>query len=256
MRSPSRSAHRLGRLAAALAVTGVVGVAGLGSALPAGADDAATLTVVVAGHGPAFSGVVDVSCESPATPPADGVDIGTAARATRQDVSVPADGTTTFSIADLTAGTACAVTASGPTAADLGAVDGGTPLVGADGQLRGVAVTVDRGTAATAYLTFTIPFAIASPAPRGEASTATTAAGSGSAAPTPPPLPGGDGAASAAAPVALAAARSTPTTSSAALPDTSGSGAVLVLASLGVLLCGAVAYVLVLRGWRTASTHG
>src|SRR6478736_1593040 len=106
-------------------------------------------------------------------------------------------------------GAACSVTATGPTAADLGAVDGGTPLVGADGQLRGVAVTVDRGTTATAYLTFHIPFAIASSAPNG--ANTTTATGSGSAASTPPPLPGGDGAASAAAPVALAAARSTTT---------------------------------------------
>ena len=79
---------------------------------------------------------------------------------------MPAGGTTTLTIADLTAGTACSVTASGPTAADLGAVDGGTPLVGADGQLRGVAVTVDRGTTATAHLTYTIPFAIASSASR------------------------------------------------------------------------------------------
>jgi hypothetical protein len=44
-------------------------------------------------------------------------------------------------------------------------------------------------------------------------------------------------------------------TSSAALPDTSGSGAVLVLASLGVLLCGGVAYALVLRDRREGRSH-
>jgi hypothetical protein len=167
---------------------------------------------------------------------------------------VPAGGTTTLTIADLTAGTACSVSASGPTAADLGAVDGGTPLVGSDGQLRGVAVTVDRGTTATAHLTFTVPFAIAS-SPSHSGATTTTAAGSGSAASTPPALPGGDRAASAAAPVALAAARSTTTASSAALPDTSGSGTTLVLASIGVLLCGAAAYGLVIRDRREPHTH-
>ena len=173
---------------------------------------------------------------------------------TAEIFSVPAGGTSTLTIADLTAGSACSVTATGPTAADLGAVDGGTPLVDADGQLRGVAVTVDRGTTATAHLTYTIPFAIASSASHTGA-TSTTAAGSGSAASTPPPLPGGDGAASAAAPVALAAARSTTTASSAALPDTSGSGTTLVLASIGILLCGSAAYVLVLREQRGTRTH-
>jgi hypothetical protein len=211
------------------------------------------LTVVLDGHGAAFDGAVEIACESPAVAAAHGVDIGSALRTARETFSVPANGTSTLTIADLTAGSACSVTASGPTAADLGAVDGGIPLVGADGQLRGVAVTVDRGTAATAHLTFNIPFAIASSAPHGASTT--TATGSGSAASTPPALPGGDRAASAAAPVALAAARSTTTASSAALPDTSGSGTTLVLASIGVLLCGATAYVLVVRGRAEAPTH-
>jgi hypothetical protein len=117
--------------------------------------------------------------------------------------------------------------------------------VDGNGQLGGVAVTVDRGTTATAGLTFTIPVGVASGVPRTE-STATTTAGSGSAVP-PTALPGGTGTASAAAPVALAASRSTTTASSAALPDTSGSGTTLVLASIGILICGVTAYILVLK---------
>jgi hypothetical protein len=252
MRLPARTDR------ARIAGCGVVaGLALLTAVVPfttaAAAEPGSTLAVVVDGGGAAFRGRVEVTCESPAVPAARGVDIGSAATATRLPFSVPADGTTTLTIADLTAGSACAVTASGPTAAHLAAVDGGTRLVGTDGQLRGVAVTVDRGTAATAHLTYTVPFAIASSEPTG--STSTTATGSGSAASTPPALPGSDGAASAAAPVALAAARSTTMKSSAALPDTSGSGTILVLASIGVLLCGAAAYVLVLRDHKEPDTH-
>jgi hypothetical protein len=246
MRLPSRTDQR-GRRGAGLVV--VAGVALLAAVVPvtpaAAADTHGALDVVLDGRGAAFAGAVTIACESPAAPSAGGVDIGSAATAARAPFSVPAGGTTTLTIADLTAGTACSVSAAGPTAADLGAVDGGTRLVGPDGQLRGVAVTVDRGTTATAHLTYTIPFAIASSEPDGSSST--TATGSGSAAFTPPPLPGSDGAASAAAPVALAAARSTTTASSAALPDTSGSGTTLVLASIGVLLCGLAAYGLLLH---------
>jgi hypothetical protein len=255
MRLASRTDHRPRRVAGVVVATGLALLASFVAASGAGAADASpAVAIVLDGNGAAFTGRVEIMCESPVLPAADGVDIGSAARATREPFSVPADGTTTLTIADLTAGSACSVTASGPTAADLGAVDGGTPLVGADGQLRGVAVTVDRGTTATAHLTYTIPFAIASSRPHSEATT-TTAAGSGSAASTPPPLPGSDRAASAAAPVALAAARSTTTASSAALPDTSGSGTTLVLASIGVLLCGAAAYALVLRDRREPHTH-
>lgn len=248
MRLPSRSDHRSGRLLAVLAGLGI-GVIGLaGGAAPAGASGAG-LNVVVTGHGGAFSTVLEITCESPAPAASDGVELGTALTATRRSVAVAADGTSSFLIADLTDGTACSVTATGPTAAQLGAVDGGTPLVGPDGRLRGVAVTVDRGTTATADLTFQIPVAIASAVPRTERTT-TTATGSGSAASIPPPLPASDGAASAATPVALAAARSTTTASSAALPDTSGSGTTVVLASLGVLACGAAAYALLLADAR------
>jgi hypothetical protein len=255
MRLASRTDRRSRRVAGVLVASGLALVGAFAAVSPAGAADTApALAIALSGHGAAFDGSVDVMCESAPAPETDGVDIGTAARGAHLPFSVPAGGTTTLTIADLSAGTACSVTASGPTAAELGAVDGGTPLVGADGQLRGVAVTVDRGTAATAHLTYTIPFAIASSAPH-TGGTSTTAAGSGSAASTPPPLPGGDGAASAAAPVALAAARSTTTASSAALPDTSGSGTTLVLASIGVLLCGGASYVLVLRGHKEPHTH-
>ena len=254
MRPASRTDRTTRRVAGVVVASGL---ALLGSFVAASAADAVdakpSVAVVLDGGGAAFSGAVEITCESPVVAESDGVDIASATRATHEPFSVPAGGTSTITIADLSFGSACSVTASGPTAADLGAVDGGTPLVGADGQLRGVAVTVDRGTAATAYLTFNIPFAIASSAPHG--ANTTTAAGSGSAASTPPPLPGGDGAASAAAPVALAAARSTTTASSAALPDTSGSGTTLVLASIGILLCGSAAYVLVLREQRGTRTH-
>ena len=245
MRLPSRSDHCTGRLLAAAAGLGLGMLGLMAGATPAGATTSG-LSIVVGGHGAAFSTTLEITCESPTPAPSGDVELGSAMTAGRQAVSVPADGTSMLTIADLIDGTACSVTATGPTAADLGAVDGGTPLVGPDGRLRGVAVTVDRGTTATAHLTYTIPFAIASSRSHTEATT-TTAAGSGSAASTPPPLPGGDGAASAAAPVALAAARSTTTASSAALPDTSDSGTTLVLASIGVLLCGAAAYALVLR---------
>jgi hypothetical protein len=255
MRLPSRTDRHPRRVAGVVVASGIALLTVLAAAPTAGATDTPpALAVVLDGRGAAFSGAVDVMCESPAVPEADGVDIGTAAHGAHLPFSVPADGTTTLTIADLSAGTACSVTASGPTAAHLGAVDGGTPLVGADGQLRGVAVTVDRGTTATADLTYDIPFAIAS-SPSHSGATTTTAAGSGSAASTPPALPGGDRAASAAAPVALAAARSTTTASSAALPDTSGSGTTLVLASIGVLLCGGASYVLVLRNRKEPHTH-
>jgi len=255
MRLASRTDRHPRRVAGVVVATGLALLGAFAAASTAGAADAPpTLNVVLDGHGSAFDGAVDVMCESPSVPAADDVDIGSAARSAHVPFSVPSGGTTTVTIADLTADTACSVTASGPTAADLGAVDGGTPLVGADGQLRGVAVTVARGTTATADLTYTIPFAIAS-SPSRSGATTTTAAGSGSAASTPPALPGGDRAASAAAPVALAAARSTTTASSAALPDTSGSGTTLVLASIGVLLCGAASYVLVLRGREEPHTH-
>ncbi|MGZ6888239.1 MAG: hypothetical protein ACXVJ7_13920 [Acidimicrobiia bacterium] len=254
MRLTSPTTHRLGRL---LGVTALgVGALGIAATATAGAAEGrAGLDIVVTGHGPAFAPTLDITCESPTPPPTpDGVELGSARTEAREHLLVPADGTTIRSVAGLTAGTACAVTASGPTAAALGAVDGGTPLVGSDGRLRGVAVTVDRGTTATASLTFTIPVGVASTVPRTE-STETTATGSGSAASTPPALPGGDGPASAAAPVALAAARSTTTASSAALPDTSGSGTTLVLSSIGVLLCGAGAYALVLRDRRQERAH-
>jgi hypothetical protein len=216
------------------------------SAPPAGAADRDSLTIIVVGHGAAFTAQLEISCESPTRPPtADGTELGSALTTARTDVAVPADGFSVRTIADLTSDTACSVTAHGTSRTQLGAVDGGTPLVDGDGQLSGVAVTVDRGTTATASLTFTIPVDVASRAPRTE-SVPTTTTGSGSAV-TPAALPGGTDAASAAAPVALAAARSTTMASSAALPDTSGSGTTLVLASIGVLLCGAIAYVLVLK---------
>ncbi|MEO6469232.1 MAG: hypothetical protein ABIP21_09030, partial [Acidimicrobiia bacterium] len=143
------------------------------------------------------------------------------------------------------------VTTSGSGAAHLDAVDGGTPLVGSDGQIRGVAVTVDRGTPVTAHLTLVIPAATNAAVASPLATTATmNAAGSGSAASTPPALPGSDGAASAAAPVALAAARSTTTASSAALPDPSGTGTALAIACVGLLLCAAGAYALVVSSRR------
>jgi len=253
MRLAPRTALPARRLAGVVLASGLAVLATSLAPSVAGATATSPLTIVVDGNGAAFDGTVEVTCESPTTAPAAGVDVGSAARATRLPFSVPAAGATMLEIADLTDGTACSVTAAGPTAADLGAVDGGTPLVGAGGQLRGVAVTVDRGTAATAHLTYQVPFAIASSEPHGAHST--TAAGSGSAASTPPALPGSDGAASAAAPVALAAARSTTTASSAALPDTSGSGTTLVLASIGVLLCGGAAYALVLRDRKEPHTH-
>ncbi len=232
-------------------LTALVFLAGLGllATAPAAGADSAALVVSVSGHGAAFSTTIELTCESPAAPAADGVDIGGAAVAARHDISVPADGATSI-LADVADGSACAVTASGPQAAFLTAADGGTALVGADGHLRGVAVTVDRGTPVTAHLTYTVPVVLESTAPRTEAASTTTTTGSGSAASTPPLLPASDEAASAAAPVALAAARSTTTTSSAALPDTSGSGTALVLATVGVLLCGIVGYGLALTNKR------
>ena len=218
------------------------------AAAAAAAADDGTLTILVAARGGAFAADLRITCES-ARPPATagGTELDSALTTARTEFSVPADGLVARTIADLTPGTACSVTAHGPTRAALGAVDGGTPLVDGKGQLSGVAVTVDRGTTATAGLTFTIPVEVASGVPRTE-STTTTTAGPGSAVP-PTALPRGTGAATA-APVALAAARSTTTASSAALPDPSGSGTTLVLASIGVLLCGATAYVLVLKDRR------
>jgi hypothetical protein len=253
MRLAPRTALHPRRVAGVVLASGLAVLATSLAPSVAGATTTSPLTIVVDGNGTSFDGTVEAVCESPTTPAADGVDVGSAARATRLPFSVPAAGATMLEIADLTDGTACSVTAAGPTAADLGAVDGGTPLVGTDGQLRGVAVTVDRGTTATAHLTYKVPFAIASSGPHG--ANTTTATGSGSAASTPPALPGSDRAASAAAPVALAAARSTTTASSAALPDTSGSGTTLVLASIGVLLCGGAAYALVLRDRKEPHTH-
>jgi len=249
MRPTSQTAKRTVRSAAAAVLVGLGTLTTLGAstAPPAGAADLSTVTIVVHGHGGAFTSDLQIDCESATpSPTTDGVELGSALTSARTSFEVPADGTVVHTIADLSAGTACSVTAHGPTRAALGAVDGGTPLVGSDGQLSGVAVTVDRGTTATASLTYTIPVEVASGVPRTE-STATTTTGSGSAVSTPRQLPGGEGVASAATPVALAAARSTTTASSAALPDTSGTGTTLVLASLGVLLCGASAYGLVLR---------
>jgi|GEM_PF-4784891 hypothetical protein len=227
-----------------------------GTTSPAVAStEVAPLTVVVSGNGTAFSTDLVISCESPAAPSRDGVDIAGAATAERHTLAVPGQGSAQLHITDLADGSACSITASGSGAAHLDAVDGGTPLVGSDGQVRGVAVTVDRGTPVTAHLTFQIPAGIpATVAPTG-ATDVTNAAGSGSAAPAPPALPGSDGAASAAAPVALAAARSTTTASSAALPDPSGTGTALVIASVGLLLCGAVAYALVLASRRQPPAH-
>ena len=260
MSLPSLPACRVRCLTASLIVAGL---SALTLSTAAGATDvtstpdsaAAPLTVVVSGTGGAFATSVVVSCETPTAPSHDGVEIGSAATATRHAVAVATNDSTTLTINDLTHGTACSVTASGAHAPDLQAVTGGVALFGSNGQLRGVAVTADRGTPVTAHLTFNIPAAIDSAVPHQEDTVATDAVGSGSAASTPPLLPGGDSAASAAAPVALAAARSTTTASSAALPDPSGSGTVLVLASLGVLLCGASAYALVLVSRRQADTR-
>ena len=245
---PSQLIHRprFAKLSAALLV------AALGAISPSAVSGASTapLTVVVDANA-ALTAYLVISCEAPAAPAHHGVDIGGAATAERHKLAVPGQGGVQVSFSDLADGSACSVIASGPEAAHLYAVDGGIALVGSDGQVRGVAVTVDRGTPVTAHLTFVIPAVIPTMVPRTEATDVTNAAGSGSAALTPPLLPGSDGAASAAAPVALAAARSTTMTSSAALPDPSGTGTALVLASLGVLLCGAAAYAMVLLSRRS-----
>src|SRR3954470_10600835 len=134
MRLASRTDHHSRRVAGVVVASGLALLGTFVAASGAGAADASpAVAIVLDGRGAAFSGTVEIMCESPVVPAADGVDIGSAERATREPFSVPANGTTTLTIADLTAGSACSVTASGPTAADLGAVDGGTPLVGADG---------------------------------------------------------------------------------------------------------------------------
>ena len=152
MRLPS---HPLHRLAAATLLTGLAALLPSGSA---GAD-AAPLTVAVSGN-VAFSATIVVSCESPAVPSSDGVDIAGAATAEQHTLAVDGQGGASIQINDLADGSACSVTASGPEAAHLDAVDGGIALVGSDGQVRGVAVTVDRGTPVTAHLTFEIPAVI------------------------------------------------------------------------------------------------
>ncbi len=252
MRLPSPRAHRLvatacvaGGLLAGFATTTLPGVAGAAST---GAERI-PFTILVDANVAATVGVT-VTCESPRVPSATDTDIAGAATAERHTLSVPGQGGIRIEIADLTDGSACNVTASGPEAAHLDAVDGGVPLVGSDGQVRGVAVTADRGTPVTAHLTFQIPVVIPATVPHTEAIDVRHAAGSGSAA-SPPLLPGSDGEASAAAPVALAAARSTTTKSSAALPDPSGTGTAFALACVGILLCGAVAYAMVVSSRRT-----
>ena len=251
LRLPSHRAHRLvaTAVAAGLGALALSGVAG--AAVSSAPATAGPLTILVSGNGPAFSTHVDIACESPSARDTGDVQIGGAATAARRVVAVAAGATARLEISDLTDGSACSVTTSGSGAAHLDAVDGGTPLIGSDGQIRGVAVTVDRGTPVTAHLTLVIPAAINAAVDSPRATTATTsAAGSGSAASTPPALPGSDGAASAAAPVALAAARSTTTASSAALPDPSGTGTALAISCVGLLLCAVVAYALVISSRR------
>ena len=251
LRLPSHRFHRLvaTAVAAGLGALTLCGVAG--AATVSASTSGGPLTIVVSGNGSAFSTQVDIACETPSAPSSGDVQIGGAASAARRSIDVAAGATSRLEISDLTDGSACSVTTSGSGAAHLDAVDGGTPLVGSDGQIRGVAVTVDRGTPATAHLTFVIPAAInAAVASPLATATATNAAGSGSAASTPPALPGSDGAASAAAPVALAAARSTTTASSAALPDPSGTGTALAISCVGLLLCALVAYALVISSHR------
>lgn len=234
----------------ALTLSGVAGATVASAPAPGG-----PLTILVSGNGATFSTNVDVACESPSAQDTGDVQIASAATAERRSVAV-AGTTARFEISDLTDGSACSVTTSGSGAAHLDAVDGGTPLVGSDGQIRGVAVTVDRGTPVTAHLTLVIPAAINAAVASPRATTATmSAAGSGSAASTPPALPGSDGAASAAAPVALAAARSTTTASSAALPDPSGTGTALAISCVGLLLCALVAYALVVSSRRETRTN-
>ena len=252
MRLPSQRAHRLA--ATTCVATGLL--AGLTSLMLPGIAAArpvsgtAALTVAIDANSAAKVDLV-LSCETPGVPATGRTEIRGAATAERHTLAVPGPGGILLQITDLTDGTACNITASGPGGAHLDAVDGGIPLVGSDGQFRGVAVTVDRGTPVTAHLTFAIPVVIPATVPRTEDTDVRHATGSGSAASTPPLLPGSDGAASAAAPVALAAARSTTTTSSAALPDPSGTGTAFALASVGILLCGAVAYALVLSSRKT-----
>jgi len=262
LRLPSQRANRLA--ATACVASGLLaGLALLTMPRVAGAETTGTatapLTVVVSAN-VAMNAELIFSCETPGAPATGNTNIATtfiggAATAERHTLAVPGQGGTELQISDLTDGTACNITASGPEAAHLDAVDGGIPLVGSDGQVRGVAVTVDRGTPVTAHLTFAIPVVIPATVPRTEATDVRHATGSGSAASTPPLLPGSDGAASAAAPVALAAARSTTTASSAALPDPSGTGTAFALASVGILLCGAVAYALVLSSRKRPHTH-
>jgi hypothetical protein len=245
MRLPSIEHHRRRFLAAGAVATGALGLL----ATPAGAGPAtdASLVVSVAADRPTAATVL-VECESRAPAPVAGVDLAGVATADRRTVLVPAASEVQFPIDRLDDGAACAVTDGGSSSRLVGAA-GGVPLVDGSGHLRGVAVTVHRGTAVTAALTFSVPAAIASsglPA----AAPSTTTAGSGSAASASPQLPASDGAASAAAPLALAAARPATTVSSAALPDTSGSGTVLVLASLGILVCGVLAYTMVLFARR------
>lgn len=253
LRLPSPRAHRLAATVVAAGLSALV-LSGVTSGAGASAE-VAPLTVVVSGNGTAFSTDLLISCETPAAPSRHGVDIAGAATAERHTLAVPGQGGVQLHITDLADGSACSVTASGSGAAHLDAVDGGTPLVGSDGQVRGVAVTVDRGTPVTAHLTFQVPAVIPATVAPLVPTDVTNAAGSGSAALTPPALPGSDGAASAAAPVALAAARSTTTASSAALPDPSGTGTALVIACVGLLLCGAVAYALVLSSQRRPRAH-
>ena len=146
MRLPSHRVHRLAAtvVAAGLGALTLSGVAG--ATTPSATASSGPLVILVSGNGAAFSTQVEIACESPSARDTGDVQIGGAATAARQVVDVPAGATPSLKISDLTDGSACSVTTSGSGAAHLDAVDGGTPLVGSDGQIRGVAVTVDRGT--------------------------------------------------------------------------------------------------------------
>ncbi len=246
---PLPSISRVIRIPATLLVAGAAMLAPATGAAAAGPS----VVVIVSADGGAFETTLDIACESPAVPAADGVEVISAATAGRHDVTVPSGASTQIALPELADGSACAITESGPTAATLAAVTGGLRLTGADGTLRGVAVTVVRGSTVTAHLTHSIPVLVESMPPSISGDASTTLAGSGSAAMS-LPLPASDEVASAATPVALAAARSTAASASTALPDTSGSTTTLVLASVGILICGATGYGLLLNSRRRERT--
>jgi hypothetical protein len=260
-RHPARL-HRLARPSAAALVGAVVALgAALGAAPafaagPSSPDTAASLRVTAAVSGGAQrSTSVDVaaSCESTAPAAAGGVDLGSVATAERRQITAAPNAASATVIGGLAAGTTCTITETNITGGRLGAVSGGQPILDQHGNLSGVRVVLVAGNNDVALTT---AFPVVATVDRvttsrtGSVVTPSTAALGSAAVPSDgTPYAGGHWKPT---PRSEATTTSMTAASTAALPKARTTDTLLMLACIGVFICGVVSLVFTYSTLRAA----